>query len=464
MDPEVKELLLGMHREYQLQGPSMKEAPAFYRNLEQTLDLRRSEGGLLTAKPRWADSVYDFTSSDFLSLNRSNRIRDAFLAELAQTPDFRLSASGSRVQYGNYDYLNQVEQEIASFYGSETAYIAHSGWLANVGVLAAVPLPGDAIVYDELVHASTHEGMKISVASHRMPFLHNDPDSLRDVLSVLRDEHSAFQSGTRSVLICVESVYSMDGDVCPLKEMVQVAKELFPLGNAQFIIDEAHSTGTIGPKGAGLVAELGLEKDIAIRLHMSSKALGATGGVILCAKPIRTMILNHARFAIYSGAPSYPMVACIRAGYQLMSSGQTQKHIQLAVRHFFKTITSHDMYEEATDRGIFTIPLAEDWETRPFMTHIVAVRTKKPRYEQYLFFHLLLANINAYATSYPTVPKGQHRVRVIFHAHNTIEQVDALVAAICEWAREMVEIEDGESEHTLPGATRQVYALEGLAQ
>ncbi|KAF9763193.1 hypothetical protein IL306_003221 [Fusarium sp. DS 682] len=445
----------------------MKEAPAFYRNLEQTLDLRRAEGGLLTAKPRWADSVFDFTSSDFLSLNRSNRIRDAFVAELAQHPDFRLSASGSRVQYGNYDYLNQVESEIASFYGSETAYIAHSGWLANVGVLAAVPLPGDAIVYDELVHASTHEGMKISVASHRMPFRHNDPSSLRDVLGMLKDDHSAFQSGTRSILICVESVYSMDGDICPLREMVEVVRELFPLGNAQFIIDEAHGTGVIGPKGAGLVAELGLEKDIAIRLHMSSKALGATGGVILCSNTVRTMILNHARFAIYSGAPSYPMVACIRAGYQIMASGQTEKQqqdLQVAVRHFFRSITSHPIYEEATDRGIFTVPLAEDWESREFLTHIVAVRTAKPRYEQYLFFHLLLANINAYATSYPTVPKGQHRVRVVFHAHNTVDQVDALVTAICDWAHEMINIEDGDSEHTLPSATRQIYALEGLSQ
>lgn len=174
--------------------------------------------------------------------------------------------------------MNRVEQEIADFYKAETAYIAHSGWLANVGVLGAVPLPGDAIVYDEFVHASSHEGMKISVAAHRLSFRHKDVDSLRSVLASLQQRHAEFRTGTRSILILVESIYSMDGDVCPLQEMVATVKEMFPSGNAQFVIDEAHSTGVIGPRGAGLVAALGIERDVAIRLHMSSKALGSTGG------------------------------------------------------------------------------------------------------------------------------------------------------------------------------------------
>lgn len=98
------------------------------------------------------------------------------------------------------------------------------------------------------------------------------------------------------------------------------------------------------------------------------------------------------------------------------------------------------------------------------MTHIVAVLTPQPRHEQYLFFHLLLSNINAYATAYPTVPKGQSRIRVVFHAHNTIEQVDALVAAICDWAQEMIILEDGGNEHRIPSAARQVYALQAMTE
>lgn len=257
---------------------AMKDQPAFYRNLEQAMDIARAEHNLFVAKPRWDESVIDLTSSDFLSFNRSGRIREAFLEELGRHENYELSAAGSRVQYGNYDYLIQVEQELAKFHGAEAAYIAHSGFIANAGAMAAVPLPGDAIVYDDSVHASAHEGMKLSLASHRLSFRHNDSDSLREVLSSLKESHTAFASGSSSILIAVESVYSMDGDICPLDELVQVAKELFPLGNAQFIIDEAHSSGTIGPRGAGLVNMLGLEKEIAIRIHMCSKALASTGG------------------------------------------------------------------------------------------------------------------------------------------------------------------------------------------
>lgn len=239
-----------------LRRPSMKQSePAFYRRLEQSLDVHREKEALACLKPRWDDSVVDFTSSDFLSLSRSGRIRNAFLEELASLgDDWRLSASGSRTQYGNYDYLKQVEAEIAAFHKAETAWLCHSGFFANISVLEAVALPGDAIVWDELSHASTVVGLRVTMAAHKLSFQHNNPDALRDVLTRLKNDEPAFARGDKSVLICVESVYSMEGDICPLREMVAVAKEVFPAGNAQFIIDEAHSNGVIGPNGAGLVS------------------------------------------------------------------------------------------------------------------------------------------------------------------------------------------------------------------
>lgn len=211
-------------------------------------------------------------------MNRTGRIRDAYLEEMSKHENWDLSAAGSRLQYGNYDYLIQVEKEIAEFFGSETAFIGHSGFLCNVGIIGSVALPGDCYLYDELVHASTHEGMKLSRASHKVSFAHNDVNSLRTALEKLRDDHVEFESGTKSILILVESIYSMNGDVCPLKEFVDVAKEVFPLGNAQFVIDEAHCVGVLGPQGKGLVSMLGLEDEIAIRVHMCSKAMASTGG------------------------------------------------------------------------------------------------------------------------------------------------------------------------------------------
>ncbi|KAL4860999.1 pyridoxal phosphate-dependent transferase [Aspergillus spectabilis] len=374
------------------------------------------------------------TGSDFLSLNRTGRIREAFLTELSRHEDFRLSASGSRVQYGNYEYLLETEQMVAAFHNAETSWIAHSGFFANVGVLEAIPLPGDVIVYDELSHASTMLGMKTSVAARKVAFQHNSVDSLSEVLVALKDGESGFATGAQSVLICVESM-----------EMVGLVKELFPAGNAQFLIDEAHSSGVLGPRGGGL---LGLEKEIAIRVHVCSKALASTGGeVILCNKTRRT---------------SFPMVASIRAGYQLLMSGATeeaQAAIQEIVKYFFQAITADPVCEQAMDEGLLTIPLAEDWQNRAVHSHIVPITTR-PRHEQFLAFHLALANMNAYSISYPVVPKGGSRVRLVLHVHNTKHEIDYLVAAISKWASEMLEIEEREVRNALPAAAREVYALQ----
>ncbi|KAF4632903.1 hypothetical protein G7Y89_g5220 [Cudoniella acicularis] len=449
-------------QEHTLQAQAVKDGPAFYRNLEQALDIRRADQGLMTAKPRWDQSVVDWTTSDFLSLNRSGRIREAFLEEIARHENFVLSASGSRVQYGNYPYINEVEREISTFFGAETAFITHTGFHANVNAVAAVPLPGDAILYDELVHASTHEGMKLSVAAHKISFRHNDVDSLYDALISLRDSHSAFKLGTQSILICVESIYSMKGDVCPIKAFIDISKELFPLGNAQFLIDEAHSVGVLGPNGRGLISMLGLENEIAIRIHMCSKALASTGGIILCNKTIRRVLIHRATYVSTSGAPSFPMVASMRAGIHLLMNGETKKaqdDIQNIAKYFFGTLISNPIWEEAVDEGLLTCPNSDDWEARPFLTHIAPIFTR-PGHEKYLFFHLLLCNMNAYNISPPIIPKGTALVRFVFHAHNTREEVDATVAAICDWAREMLDIEKGKFESTLPSAARHVYALQ----
>lgn len=149
-----------------------------------------------------------------------------------------------------YDYIEEVEAEIAAFHGAETALIMGSGYEANGAIYAAIPRPRDAIVYDELVHASTHDGMAHSMAQCRVQFPHNDVDGLRDAIASVMDSQPMIADGSRSVLISVESVYSMDGDICPLLDMLQVARETYPKGNFELIVDEAHATGILGPKGA----------------------------------------------------------------------------------------------------------------------------------------------------------------------------------------------------------------------
>jgi 8-amino-7-oxononanoate synthase len=132
--------------------------------------------------------------------------------------------------------------------------------------------------------------------------------------------------------------------------------------------------------------------------------------------------------------------------------------IQNSVRHFIKTITAHAVWDEAVDEGILHIPLVEEYESLEYLTHIVPVLTR-PKHELYLFFHLMLNNINAYAISFPVVPRGESRVRLVFHAHNDLEQAETLANVICEWAEEMLSIKNGKTENSIPSAARQVYSM-----
>lgn len=263
-----------------LQAPSMKHAPVFYRNLEEALDVRRRDHGLFTIKTNiWKDGKgVDFSSNDTLSLGASGALRAEFMQELANHPNAPPGAGSSRVMDGNYEYLELVEDEIAHFHGAEAGLLVGSGFEANLAIFAAIPRPGDVVIYDELVHASTHDGMQQSQATIRLPFRHNDVESFQDVLISVCDSNPPIRQGKRCVIVALESFYSMDGDICPLREIIEAAKDVLPSDNVQFLIDEAHSTGVVGPLGAGLVCEMGLEKEVAIRLHTFGKALSASGG------------------------------------------------------------------------------------------------------------------------------------------------------------------------------------------
>ncbi|KAJ4411017.1 putative secondary metabolism biosynthetic enzyme [Gnomoniopsis sp. IMI 355080] len=375
-----------------LRGPNMKNSPSFERNLEDALDARRVDHAMFTRNmSAWKlGQAVDFCSNDLLSLGATGQIREAFLEELAAHPNFNLYAGGSRLMDGNYHYIEEVEQEIADFHKAETALLVGSGYEANGAIYAAIPRPGDAIIYDELVHASTHDGMSHSLALFRLEFKHNDVESFRDTLISVMDTQPMIRDGLRSVLVSVESVYSMDGDVCPILELLEVAKEICPKGNVEFIVDEAHATGILGPNGAGLA----------------------------------------------------------------------QHHIQALVKHFFLAMVADPVWDEASEMGILSIPVIDAWESRDWLAHIVPVWTRQ-RYNFWLVFHLQLAGFGAFPIGFPTVPKGQERIRIMFHGSNTFAEVDGLAAAICAWAKEMIDIEKrGEKNgQVVPKAAQKVYAL-----
>ncbi|KAI1173518.1 putative aminotransferase [Nemania sp. FL0916] len=447
-----------------LRGPKMKEAAPFYRNLEEALDNRRADHAMFTPNiSAWKSGKgVDFCSTDLLSLGATGRIREAFLEELARHPEFDLYSGGVRMLDGNYEYIESVEREIAEFHGAETAVIVSSGFDANVAIFTAIPRPGDAIVYDELVHASTIDGMVHSLALSKTPFRHNDGDALREILVNIMDDQPMIKDGTRCILVAVESIYSMDGDVCPLRELVEVAREVCPKGNVEFIVDEAHSTGVLGPKGAGLVNSLGMEKEIAVVLHTCGKGLASSGGIILGNSTVRATLTNFARSVLYSTAPTFPMVAAMRAGYNLLRSGDTQKpqdNIQHLTRYFLQKVASNAIMDEAADLGIVWVPLCDDFEERDFISHVIPIRTRE-KYSYWLSFHLQLGGYCLFPIDYPVVPKGQSRVRLIIHGGNTEAEVDGMAESLFEWAKEMIEIEkSGDGGPKIPKAALKVYGL-----
>lgn len=224
-------------------------------------------------------ALVDFNSNDYLSLSTSPQLRTHFLQQLADAPDI-LGSGGSRLLVNGRAHAN-LEARLAAFFNSEAALLFNSGFDANVGFFSSVPQSGDVIVYDEYIHASVHDGMKASriLPEERVSFEHNSVEDMRRVLTRLVEMKPVLQSGECSVFIAVESLYSMDGTFAPLRDIVDLLDELFPIRNAYLVVDEAHSTGIYGPQGKGRVALLGLEKRVFARLHTFGKALAATGGL-----------------------------------------------------------------------------------------------------------------------------------------------------------------------------------------
>lgn len=226
-------------------------------------------------------SSVDFSSNDFLSLSTSSSLRHRFLALLRDAPpSLPFASGGSRLLDGNSQAAEDLERMIARFHNAPSGLLFNSGFDANVGVLECLPQPGDVVLFDEHIHASVHEGMRLSRAGVKRAFSHSSPESLREILQELVQCDPLLVRGERHVFIAIESVYSMDGDIAPLRELIAVVDHLLPRGNGYFLVDEAHATGVLGPHGAGVVQDVGVEERMLIRVHTFGKSLASHGGTL----------------------------------------------------------------------------------------------------------------------------------------------------------------------------------------
>lgn len=283
------------------------------------LDAHRDALSLLARRSRTRALIgrqgHDFASNDYLGLARAPELRSAVAAALDR--GVAIGAGGSRLLRGNDPEHEALEAEAATFFGSEAALYFSSGFAANSAIFSTLPAGRDLIVHDSLIHASAHEGMRLSRAAN-VAAAHNDVDAFAEAIRVWRAA-----GNTGRVWIAVESLYSMDGDVAPLAALAELAAR----EEAFLIVDEAHATGVFGPDGRGLAAALDGREDV-ITLRTCGKALGCEGALVCCPRVLAEVLVNKARGFIFSTAPSPLAAAAVRAGLKLLR-GQPERRERL---------------------------------------------------------------------------------------------------------------------------------------
>lgn len=338
-----------------------------------------------------------------------------------------MGSGGSRLLDGNSSHAESLEKDLARFYKAPTGLLCTSGFDANVSIFSCLPQPGDVVVFDELIHASVHDGMRLSRARQCVSFGHNDATALGCVLARLMGDDEAVRSGRSNVFVAVEAVYSMTGDVTPLAGIVDIMKQTLKGGNGHLILDEAHAVGVFGPQGRGLACQLGLEDQISIRLHTFGKALACSGAVILCSSGIREYLINYARPLIYTTSMPFPLLTAIKVAHNHLE----QKKADPLVEHL-------DHLRSVLRDGLVSVVAS----VPPSSSHLLrlpedpspsAISFVMSSQAKDLAAHCRSRGLWVRAILPPTVPAGTERVRICLHGGNTADDVEKLVGATQEW-------------------------------
>lgn len=366
--------------------------------LQELLDQRKAAS--LYRYLQMNEGLIDFCSNDYLSFARSQSIKER--VNLSTDANNHLSGStGSRSISGNTAYAEQLEHFLASFHHAEAGLLFNSGYDANVGLFSCMAKKGDTFITDELIHASIIDGCRLSYAN-RYRFSHNDMNDLEKKL----------QQAKGNIFVAVESVYSMDGDIAPLREVVALCKNY----HANLIVDEAHATGIFGKNGRGLVNHYDLANNTFARVHTFGKAIGCHGAVIVGSDTLRNYLINFARSFIFTTALPFHSLATVHAAYdELLADEFSNDYLHQLIAHFRNGWQNKD--------EIYLIDSISPVQS------IVIPGNEKVR----TISKLLQANgFDVRAIISPSVPVGKERLRISLHMHNTIEQVDQLQQTLKE--------------------------------
>lgn len=338
---------------------------------------------------RTTEGLVDFCSNDYLGLSKAGEIFEGRQMK---------GSGGSRLLAGNYDAVEEMEAFLANFHQSEAALIFNSGYNANVGFFSAVPQKGDTIFYDDLIHASIKDGMRLSFAKS-YSFKHND----------LNDLKSKLKRADGDVYVVVESVYSMDGDSAPLLDLVKLCED----NELILVVDEAHGVGVFGDNGGGLVQHLGLTDRVPVRVVTFGKAIGAHGAAVLSNPLIKDFLINFCRSFIYTTAlPPYAMQS-LKSSYDAIQSGELTSKLSQKIALFksqFDNVNSNVLI--SSDSAIQCV-LVFGNENVKVLSNIL--------FEQGFDVRPVMS---------PTVKEGRERLRICIHTFNSDEKIVQLAKAI----------------------------------
>ncbi|MBC2601897.1 aminotransferase class I/II-fold pyridoxal phosphate-dependent enzyme [Puniceicoccus vermicola] len=372
----------------------LKYAPYYY-----TFD--RQEG---TRVWREGKPYIMLSSNDYLGLGNHPKVVEAGREALKK---WGSSTTGARLANGSRTYHTELEEELADFIGKEACHVHAAGYLSCMSAVATFAERGDLIVVDKNVHSSLWSGIHLSGATAER-FIHNNPDDLRDVL--------IHEDPDRAKLLLFEGVYSMEGHVAKMPELMEVARE-----NDMFsVMDDAHGFGVMGPGGRGTAAHFGLESEIDVISGSFSKALSSTGGYVAGSRAMIDYLRTHSKQTIFSAAISPSQAACALASLRVLK--EEPEHLE---RLWKNTRRYKEMLE---NMGLDT------WGSEtPAMPIVLGTKEKV-----YSFWKDLLSKgVFTVMSVAPGVPPGKDLVRTAISARHTDEDLDKVGDALAYAARSL---------------------------
>jgi glycine C-acetyltransferase len=341
-----------------------------------------------------------FAGSNYLDLARHPEVVEA-AARAAR--DLGCAAGGSRLISGNLAVHEALEADLAKFFEAEAALAFNSGYAANLGVIPALVGKGDAVVSDALSHASIVDGCRLSRAEV-LVFPHGDLAALDAALQAACRDH-------RRVLLAIDGVYSMDGDVAPVAEMAVLARR----HGAIVLLDDAHGTGTLGVYGRGSAEHCGVRDGVDVLLGTLGKGLGSYGAFVIGTAALRELLVNVARSFIFSCALAPPQVAAAHAALDLVRREPWRRERLQA--------NAARLRERLAARGV---------DTHPSTTHIVPVVVGASEATMAACERLLERGFYAQGIRHPSVPEGTARLRLTPMATHGEDEIDALAEAVAD--------------------------------